>query len=125
LTIAAVSGVIVVFFAAFAKNAGTRDEGVIIFVISLFFGVFAAFFWVITKVGNGVLRLITLFAGRKEEYEADKFAVKAGYGAGLVSFLDKIKNMEFGKATHILARLYATHPPIMLRIGELKRAMEV
>jgi heat shock protein HtpX len=125
LTIAAISGYILAFTGALAKNIGSKGEGAIVFLISLFFAGFAAIFWVIAKIGNGVLRLVMLFVGRKQEYEADKFAIKVGYGVGLLSFLDKIKNIEFGKATHILARLYDTHPPIMLRIGELEKLMGV
>ena len=67
-----------------------------------------------------MLRLITLFVGRREEYEADKFAVKAGYGAGLVAFLDKIKNLEFGKATGILDRLTAPTPLLCCALGNWK-----
>jgi heat shock protein HtpX len=124
LIIAGVAEVLLVACGTMTKIAGKDKEmGIVFLLSSAFFGAFAGFFWVLVKIGNGVLRLINLFVGRKEEYEADRFAVKSGYGAGLVSFLDKIKNMEFGKATRILDRLYATHPAIMLRIGELEKMM--
>jgi len=123
LTIAAVSGFILTFTTELAKNA--KEAGGYVIFFGIVFIVFAAFFRLFVWVGNGILRLVMLFVGRKQEYEADKFAVKAGYGAGMVAFLDKIKNMEFGKATHIIARIYDTHPPIMLRIGELEKLMEV
>ncbi len=126
LLIAAASGIIASFCGSLAKNAGkSKEMGAVILVFSFVLGAVASIFWVFVKIGNGVLRLITLFVGRREEFEADKFAVKAGYGAGLLSFLDKIKNLEFGKATTIFDRLYATHPAIMLRIGELEKNMEV
>lgn len=125
LSITAVSGIILRLFAALHKGAGKTDGGIAIVLFSLVFVIFAGIFWLISKLGNFLLRLITLFVGRREEFEADKFAVKAGYGAGLIAFLDKIKNLEFGKAVAILDRLYATHPTIMLRIGELEKNMGV
>lgn len=125
LTIAAVSGVIASFCGNLAKSAGeSKEMGAVILVFSFVLGIVAGVFWLFVKIGNGVLRLLTLFVGRKQEYEADRFAVKAGYGTGLLSFLDKIKNLEFGKATGILDRLYNTHPPVMLRIGELEKSVE-
>ena len=125
LSIASISRIVLVFFKAFSKAGGKSDEGAALVIVSLIVAIPAAIFWVFVKMGNGVLRLINLFVGRKEEFAADKFAVKAGYGAGLISFLDKIKNMHFGKPTTILDRLYATHPAIMLRIGEIEKLMEV
>lgn len=35
-----------------------------------------------------------LFTGRKQEYRADQFAIKTGFGSSLLSYLDKIKNMH-------------------------------
>ena len=125
LLIAAVSGFIATFCGALVKNAGKGKElGALFFIFSIVPAILAAMFWLFVKMGNGVLRLITLFVGRKQEYAADAFAVKIGYGAGLLSYLDKIKNMQFGKPTTILDRLYATHPPVMLRIGALEKMME-
>ena len=125
LLIAALSGLIATFCGALVKNAGKGKEmGPVIFIFSIFPAILAGIFWVFVKIGNGMLRLVNLFVGRKQEYAADRFAVTIGYGAGLLSYLDKIKNMQFGKPTTILDRLYATHPPMMLRIGELEKMME-
>ena len=125
LLIAAVAGLIATFCGALVKNAGEgKEAGAVIFMFSFVLGIVAAIFWVVVKIGNGALRLAMLYVGRKQEYAADQFAVKAGYGAGLLSFLDKIKNLEFGKPTGVLDRLSATHPAIMLRIGELEPLME-
>lgn len=62
-----------------------------------------------------------LFQGRKEEYKADKFAIQAGLGKGLVSFhLEKIKDLSMTGKQTIRNRMYATHPPVMLRIGKME-----
>ena len=127
LVISLVSGIVLNFSGNLAKNASKSKEeiGMVLTVFSAFFMIISGIFWVLVKMGNGVLRVVMLFVGRKQEYAADQFAVKAGYGAGVLSFLDKIKNMQFGKPKTIFARLYETHPPIMLRIGELEKIMGV
>jgi Zn-dependent protease with chaperone function len=124
LTIAGIAGAVLVFVGELTKHsAKAKEAGSVMLLFSLFFGMLAGTFWLLAKIGNGVLHLMILFVGRKQEFKADQFTVNAGYGEGLLSFLDKIKNLEFGKATHLFARLYATHPAIMLRIGRLEQLM--
>ena len=43
-----------------------------------------------------------------------------GLGAGLASFLEKIKDLNMTGKQTIKNRLYATHPPVMLRIGKIE-----
>lgn len=71
--------------------------------------------------GNGVLRLAMLCVGRKQQYKADQFAVKAAFGTGLLSFLEKVKDFEWKSKKSFLQKLYYTHPPVMLRIGEIEK----
>jgi heat shock protein HtpX len=61
--------------------------------------------------------------GRREEYCADAFAVNLGYGGGLLSFLEKIKSMEFTGKKGVLQRLYETHPDPMFRIDRIDKAL--
>jgi len=81
------------------------------------------FFMAFVYAGNGMLRLSMLFVGRKQEYRADQFAIQAGFGAGLLSFLNKLKDLQFDAPKNLFSRLYETHPPTMLRIGEAEKAM--
>ena len=84
---------------------------------------FSAFFLLFVWLGNGILKLTMLFVGRKQEYRADQLALKAGFSAGLLSFLEKVKNFEWSSKKGLLAKLYATHPPVMLRIGEVEKSI--
>jgi len=68
------------------------------------------------------INFVLNFAGRKQEYKADLFAVKCGHGAGMLSFLDALKDFEFDKMS-ATERMFATHPPVMLRIDEVCKAM--
>ena len=61
-----------------------------------------------------------MFQGRRAEYKADKFTAQAGLSTGLVSFLEKIKDLKMTGKQTIRNRMYATHPPVMLRIGKME-----
>jgi len=124
LIVAGISGAIVKITAAVITSHSGKEEGTIWVLFSFVLMLFAGFFGLLAKIGHWLLNLITLFVGRQQEFEADRFAVQLGYGAGLLSFLDKIKNLEFSKATGIFDRLYATHPAIMLRIGKIEETLK-
>jgi len=112
----------VVTLASFVSKVSPKNEGGIFFhILSFIAMVFSAFFLLFVWLGNGILKLAMLFVGRKQEYRADQFAVHAGFGAGLLSFLEKVKNFEWASKQSFMAKLYATHPPVMLRIGELEK----
>lgn len=79
------------------------------------------FFEGILKMGNKSLHLICLHIGRDQEFKADDFAIKAGFGPGLLSFLEKIKNLDFEQSTgRFFDYLYASHPKTIVRIGRLE-----
>jgi len=123
LMVTIIFGAVAKFATVMIASHNGKEEGTIMSILSFILLGFAGFFGIIAKAGNWLLNLITLFVGRQQEFEADRFAVQLGYGAGLLSFLDKIKNLEFGKAIGIFDRLYATHPAIMLRIGKIEQLL--
>lgn len=125
MVVAWVAGMVAALMQAIGKifGSGGGEVGGFIALFGLLFSLFASFFLLFVKAGNGMLNLAMLFVGRKQEYKADEFAVKAGFGAGLLSFLDKLKNREFEQPKGLFARLYATHPSTMLRIGEVEKVL--
>ncbi|MFU8797323.1 MAG: M48 family metalloprotease [Gammaproteobacteria bacterium] len=122
---AGVASIIAVFLQGFSKffEAMGGDAGKFLALFGYFFIFVAAFFLLFVRLGNWMLKLSMLFVGRKQEYKADEFAVKVGFGSGLLSFLDKLKNMQFEEAKGLFARLYDTHPPTMIRIDAVEKAM--
>jgi len=124
LVVTAASGAIARFASTVIANHNGKDEGTILSILCFILLVFAGFFGLIARVGAWLLSLITLFTGRQQELEADRFAVRLGYGAGLLSFLDKIKDLEAKKSGGVFNRLYATHPDIMLRIGKIEEILK-
>jgi len=111
--------------AAFAVSAMCSKmkgdhAGLFFMFIGFIIGGCAWIFLIFAKAGNWVLNLVMLFQGRKAEYKADKFAIQAGLGKGLVSFLEKIKDLNMTGKQTIRNRMYATHPPVMLRIGKME-----
>ena len=103
---------------------GTQhDVGTFVAIVAIFFNIVAWFFLLFVQMGNWVLKLAMLFVGRQQEYRADQFAIKAGFGAGLLSFLEKVKDLEWGSGTGLLSKLQATHPPVMSRIGEAEKVV--
>ncbi len=112
-------------FSSSEKNESDTGLGGILSIVGIFFAFFAFIFLFFVKIGNWVLDVAILFIGRKQEYKADQFAIKAGFGTGLLSFLEKLKDKNFDKPENLLMRFYVTHPPIMLRIGEIEKNFEV
>lgn len=90
-----------------------------VFLIPVAF-LFLGFF----KFGNGLFTLGLLAIGRKEEFKADNFACKAGYGDSLLEFLDLIKNYEF-EDNSLFAKIQRTHPSVMLRIDEIEKYLKI
>ncbi len=126
MTVAMVASAIATVIEALSRILGATksDGGALMAIFGFVFTFFIFFFTIFVHAGNGMLKLAMLFVGRKQEYRADQFAIQAGFGAGLLSFLDKIKNMEFDAPKNLFSRLYATHPSTMLRIGEVEKAMQ-
>lgn len=123
LTVAFLAGLAVSFASLVSKLSPKDEAGIFFQVFSWIVMIVSAFFLLFVWLGNGILKLAMLFVGRKQEYRADQFAVKAGFGAGLLSFLEKVKNLEWSPKQSLIAKLYATHPPVMLRVGEVEKAI--
>ncbi|OPY59390.1 MAG: hypothetical protein A4E56_03211 [Pelotomaculum sp. PtaU1.Bin065] len=81
------------------------------FLVDILFGL-AMWSW--TKIGT----LLVLYSGRKNEFEADEFAFKLGYGHGLAATLDIIA--QHPPAHGLWKALYSTHPDTNDRIGKLQ-----
>lgn len=75
--------------------------------------------WVIIR---GIIQPVSTAYFRRQEYEADRAAVDAGYGDGLRSALDRRRSFEVGR-TGWEAAIIATHPPVELRIEAIDRRM--
>jgi len=121
LVITFVANAILAVASAVSALSSKSEGGVVFLLFSLIAMLFSGFFLLFVLAGNGVLKLAMLFVGRKQEYKADQFAVKAGFGLGLLSFLEKVKDFEWTSKKSFLAKLYHTHPPVMLRIGEIEK----
>lgn len=123
IVVSFIAGVICSISGRINSNTASSETGIFIKAISLFVMLMSAFFLLFTWMGNGIFRLIMLFQGRKQEYGADKFAVEIGFGKGLLSFLDRIKEYEYQKKKSFITRLYESHPPMMYRIEKIEEQM--
>jgi Zn-dependent protease with chaperone function len=101
------------------KTTRTIKEPLFLFFIAMMGGIA----WLFVKIFDSGFYFASLFSSRRQEYRADLFAVNAGYGTGLLSYLGKIKGMEFKGKKTLLGRLYATHPDTMLRIDRIDKAL--
>lgn len=102
-----------------SKNDTSAVIGLSLSLISIVGGIA----WLFVKIFDSGFYFASLFVGRREEYRADLFAVRAGYGTGLLSYLEKVKDIEFKNKKTLLGRLYATHPNTLLRIDRIDKAL--
>ena len=123
LTAAGLASLILIVTTVINQLMAKTEGGIVVVVGAIIITVVSIFFLLFVRLGNGVMRMAMLFAGRRQEYRADRFAVTAGFGNGLLSFLHQLKNFEWGKQKSFIGKLYETHPPIMLRIGEIEKMM--
>ena len=65
-------------------------------------------------------QFILAINSRKNEYAADRFAFKIGYGDDLVSALYLLQDMCISDNAKLVDRLKASHPHIAKRIGKLE-----
>lgn len=88
--------------------------------------VFLLLNWILT-IQIKVLQLFILwptnisyyFGSRKQEYEADRFAVEIGFKQATVAFLNRIKKQENPTNKGILSPLFSTHPDTDKRIKKV------
>ena len=69
-------------------------------------------------LGGWLLKICLLLHSRRCEYRADRFAADLGYTEGLVSFLERIDQLQESKNS-LLGMIFASHPAAMKRIDRL------
>ena len=124
LSIAFLANLLMIVTGAVNKMGPKGDAGLLINLFAFAFNLFGLFLMMFVWIGNGVFKLAMLYQGRKQEHLADEFAVKSGFGGGLLSFLDKIKDLHWEGQRGLISMMYATHPPVMNRIGNVEKAIE-
>lgn len=77
------------------------------------------YLFVIDKVGQ----LLLSANSRKNEYQADKFALINGYGEELLSALYLIQEIEGNYKLTMFQKMTMSHPHIAKRIGELEKSI--
>jgi predicted Zn-dependent protease len=80
------------------------------------------------QLGNIAANLALLGYSRKDEFEADKFAVDfmtaSHYDAnGMVRFFEKLKKLEGKNSGSGVSKYFRTHPPTSDRINKVKEEM--
>ncbi len=103
-------------FGKFFNIFGERGQGNLSIILGSFGDLLVALFlWIWTKVGILIVRA----SQRSQEFLADEFSLKLGYGEGLCRFLDRVD----GKGSiGIFAVLASTHPATPKRIERLKQS---
>lgn len=77
--------------------------------------------WLWTKIGV----LLVMHSSRKNEFEADHFALKCGYGESLIQVIDRFNDIPVGNTKGLWANLASTHPDPDQRIGKLQESVEL
>lgn len=74
-----------------------------------------------TRLVVNLIDALSKRESRMRELRADRFAVEIGLGSALMEFLHNIKDEDFCMQRGPLRKLFATHPPVILRIGQVER----
>lgn len=77
--------------------------------------------WLWTKFGT----VLVMYSVRKNEYEADVFAHKCGFGTSLIHVLDRISQFDGQTSKGLWANLASSHPDPDQRIGKLQELNDV
>lgn len=101
-----------IFIATDEEGDGTAIIGIAIRFIMV--GIFQS-------ILNAVY-LLALKSSRDNEYEADRFAAKLGYGDELIEALDIIAGENYSKG--IMETLASTHPETNLRIANIEDSID-
>lgn len=71
-----------------------------------------------------LIMILILINDRKNEYNADNFALENGYGVDLIEVLYLLQKLDFSGNKSPLERLKSSHPNINNRIAKLERNLE-
>ncbi|MDQ0337394.1 heat shock protein HtpX [Caldalkalibacillus uzonensis] len=75
--------------------------------------------WIWTKIGT----LLVMHSNRQNEYFADDFARRCGYGEHLISVLDSLSQHDQSSGKGLWANLAASHPDADQRIARLEKVV--
>jgi len=90
---------------------------------SLILGSLCNFLYYLFKGIAFIGDLILMRSSRKNEYTADKFSVRSGFGKDLTDVLIEIYGVSISKPQSVKEQLRSTHPHITLRIEQLERVI--
>jgi len=90
-------------------------------LITGIFIIFFDFIYYIFRALEFIGELILMYSSRENEYTADKFARKSGFGRELTNVLLEIYSVSISKPESVREQLKSTHPHITLRIKELEK----
>ncbi|OEH91344.1 zinc metalloprotease HtpX [Bacillus solimangrovi] len=108
------------FFLVIASFAGGASRGLGSFVIAFFVDmILVGMMWLWTKLGTALV----MHSSRQNEYLADEFAYKVGYGHQLIDVLDSFNEYEID-TKGLWANLASSHPDPDLRIAKLQELVE-
>jgi len=103
------------------KNRLDADKkGGIIF--SIFKGLFDIIYYLFRSI-DFIGELILMRTSRQNEYLADQFALKSGFGKDLTDVLIQIYEVSAEKPQRVKEQMKRTHPHITLRIQQLEKAI--
>jgi len=92
-----------------------NERGIIVGIVKAIYRIFKA----IDFIGEVILKRTS----RRNEFLADGFALKSGFGEDLTKVLIEIYSMSISKPQSVKEQLKSTHPDITLRIERLEEAL--
>lgn len=103
-----------IFFYTIGLTVALINRSIFPIIMNIFMDlILVGLIWIWTKIGI----LLVMHSSRQNEYLADEFAYKCGYGNSLVTALDAL---DVGNAKGLWATLASTHPNIDDRVARLQ-----
>jgi len=90
---------------------------------SLIIGSLCDFLYYLFKGLDFLGDLILMHSSRKNEYTADEFSVKSGFGKELTDVLIEVYGVSVSEPQSVKEQLRSTHPHVTLRIEQLEKAI--
>ncbi|GHV47059.1 protease HtpX [Synergistales bacterium] len=106
-------------FSAAVDFGDARQDKISTGIVSVFAGLAWALMWVFQIFVWVPIMAGACFGSRQDEYRADKYAAELGYSDGLLSFLNRILDLD-GHPGGFMGLLYRTHPKTGDRIRRLE-----